>query len=180
MSPSGAQNKDSYAFEKRRFIGFDNNLKTPCMWQKWKRREYFKQLRLVRYKAYMPYVNFGIQRGMLVTVAMFTRSTLQKATIRHQASGLQGNTETEMSRDAIMDSFRDPDTGKTDMTAEETQQTAVLDTATAGIYYVDGVEWEYDDKRKNMQQILYLIKKGPVTQYVDGTSGIKLNKDVKM
>ena len=45
-----------------------------------------------------------------------------------------------------------------------------MNIAISGIYYIDGVEFEYNKSREDIIQTLYLVKKGDINNWDNRTS----------
>ena len=51
----------------------------------------------------------------------------------------------------------------------------VLNTSISGMYFIDGIEFNYNRNEKRIKQVLYLIKRGDSMSYLNATSKIKMS-----
>ena len=51
----------------------------------------------------------------------------------------------------------------------------VLNTSISGMYFIDGIEFNYNRNEKRIKQVLYLIKRGDSMSYVNAASKIKMS-----
>lgn len=155
-SKTGKKNINNYEFQNFEFSGVEMAMLTPTIKQKRLHDEYFAQQRTYKFKVKLSKPNFGLERGMLVSILWFEENPVNKATIVNRHDNLfEGGGE---------DPIDTPDNGGHD--ALDNAYVAPVDDAVSGLYYIDGIVWEYTNHEKIIQS-LYLIKKGPITQYFD-------------
>ena len=53
----------------------------------------------------------------------------------------------------------------------------VLNTSISGMYFIDGIEFNYNRNEKKIKQVLYLIKRGESMSYVNAASKIKVSNE---
>ncbi len=168
-SKTAVKNTTDFEFHNQHFAGFEMSMLTPTVQQRHIHDEYFKQQRAHMFKATLMQPNFGLERGMLCMVLWFAQDPTQKAIILSQSPNLEEGGDGEQPR-------------KTTDEDESifNQYEPVMDTVLSGMYYIDGIVWEYgndyDTEGNKIQQHLYLIKKGPVTQYYDKTGMIRFTQ----
>ena len=152
-SARGEENLDDYTFETKKFLGFEMAELTPTLKQSIIHDEYFKQLRSHRYFATLDKINLGLERGCLVNVLWYVNDITQKGIIASDSEKLSGIPSDPGNDPSIID-----------------QKDGILDKTISGTYYIDGIEWTYDNITNKFAQHLYLIKKGTLTQYADPTT----------
>lgn len=129
----------------------------PLNLQERKRDAFFNKLRAKTLKVVMKNINLGLQRGTLLGVNIFEYDPTKKNIILQGYQNVDGNYSLE----------QDP--------MEDTRATAdndslgVPNNALTGMYYIDGMEFKYNENVQQIIQTLYLIKK-------DGFAGNYSNK----
>lgn len=156
-----------YEFAKTSFIGFECSTNTPICKQKYIHDKYFEKLRSRKLKVTLEQPNFMLERGMLTGVCIFEYETLKKRKILANMTNFTG----------------DKDSDKEDPSVQTALQNNVIDNPTplfnpaiSGIYYIDGVEFEYNTSREDIIQTLYLIKKGEIYNWDNRTSKPKFKE----
>lgn len=159
-------NCNGYSFKKQYFSGYEYGDKedhnTPVLMQKTIHDNLLRKYRAKRLEVKMARPNFGIQRGTLINVAIFEYTTLGKRQIWQQYMGITGDqsTETNKSSKEIETIFMDPNT-------------PLMNIAISGLYYVDGMSFEYDKDNEEVLQRLFLIKKGILSNYLNAKAVTK-------
>lgn len=142
--------------------------------QKMLRESYFDKLRAHVLKVEMSKINFGLERGTLVILTIFDASNEGKATIFNSTTNIFGGRTDDTN-----------DTDKMDVTLEsQTRLDKEVDNrwtapnmSLTGMYYIDGMEFIYDDDNNEIIQYLYLIKKtANITNYNDAPA--RMNYDL--
>ena len=163
-SNAGQNFTDNYEFSSQEFAGFEMSSMTPTISQRHRHDEYFKKHRAHMVKASLLETNFGLERGMLCSLLWFVSDPVKKSII--------ANTEPNLTESDITSEIKntvDNDASK----IIDREHEPVLDTAISGIYYIDGIDWEYDSELERITQHLYMIKKGNVTEYYDKTNAVR-------
>jgi hypothetical protein len=168
LSTSG-EDTSQYSFQKTKFLGVEMADKNPILKQKTLRDKYFEKIRSKVLLVKLRYTNFGLQRGMLTNVI------INETDYRKQSKILsQMGTEYKGAQDSDTIPEEQIEVMKENI---GNQDTYVLNTALSGIYYIDGVEFKYDDDSQQIEQQLYLIKKGNIVDWDSSTATLKVNTD---
>lgn len=170
-SLTGKKYQDSFEFQNQEFAGFEMSTMTPTINQRRIHDIYFRQQRAHMFKATLQQPNFGLERGMLVMILWCLDDAVQKATSLNQSPNL--TTEDTSDAGQIRQNSADDE-------AIGDIRKPIIDESLSGFYYIDGTDWEYDGNNgEKIQQHLYLIKKGPITQYYDNTGLTRFNANGK-
>lgn len=116
--------------------------------------------------------NFGLQRGTLINVLVTTVDTALKRKIMTNASNITGENADSIKEDNIE---LPEGTNKRDMITDE--NTAIPNIAKTGMYYIDGMTFEYKQSEGKIIQTLYLIKKDMVSNLQNITTAPKFNEN---
>lgn len=165
-SNAGNNFSSDYEFHNQEFAGFEMSSMTPTISQRRKHDEYFKKHRAHIVKATLVETNFGLERGMLCTLLWFVSDPTKKSIIANTDANLQETNYTGEIKDRV-------DNDASNSIAIEHEP--VLDTSMSGLYYIDGIDWEYDSEVERISQHLYLIKKGDVTEFYDRTNARRVS-----
>ena len=151
-----------FQFRKVRFIGYEygdpEDHNTPVLNQKSIHDCVFTKARQKRLVLKMSKANFGLQRGTLVNVVIFETSEVGKRQMWQNMMNLSGDkTANPLPSSEKMEKFFE------DNTAE------LLNASVSGMYYIDGMSFEYDidNKDNELIQRIFLIKKGNEFDYVN-------------
>lgn len=142
-------------------------------YQKTIRKKFFQLKRAKYYKLVLTNPNLGLQRGTLVNISYFTKDNVVKQKILEAGSNvaaMDARTSIEPDKwDDIDDTtFRDW------IMSESTQ---IQDPSKCGLYYIDGMTFEYSYSENAIVQTLYLIKKGIVSNLQNNTTAPKFRPD---
>jgi hypothetical protein len=111
-------------------------------------------------------LNINLERGSLINIQIFEYDNATKAQMLNLSDNLsaKGNTSTKPSDeiDNKQDVINNPMFG-------------VPNLSISGIYFIDGIEYEYRRGNEKITQILYLIKQTPVNNYLNMSSLPKLS-----
>lgn len=135
----------------------------PTAIQKEIRKAYLINLRTKRLKVFMDDYNLGLQRGTFINFAAFTDNPQHKQKLMNEGSALEKPREDNIIEDNKIDNIDSHDVMLNDAVS-------ILDMSVSGIYYIDGMEFEYDSKFQQIKQILYLIPKGTTNQLINSDS----------
>ena len=97
-----------------------------------------------------------LERGMLTSVMIFEYDHIKKRKILANFSNFYGETETDK---------EDPEVQNALKNNEVDYATPIMNIAISGIYYIDGLEFEYNKLREDIVQTLYLVKKGEIRNW---------------
>lgn len=165
-SVDGLRRSDKYRFGTQKNIGFEcgsvEDRNTPVLLQKQIHDAYFQKLRAKRLKVVMDTLNLGLQRGTLVWVLNYEYSVEGKRGIFENMKNLYGDISDMPDQPSDWQNriIHDPNTGIPDM-------------AVSGLYYIDGMSFEYTDHNQAITQSLFLIKNGPLLNYYNKTTLVR-------
>ena len=116
--------------------------------------------------------NLGLQRGTLVNIIIVESDPKVKSIIINNSNNLLNEGETEAATFNNDSSVRTSD-------VIQNNEVEIPNTALSGLYYIDGVTFEFDaSKGQRIFQKLYLIKKGPLMNYSAPNAPIHINKNI--
>lgn len=150
-----------YEFAHTDFIGFEFSPNTPICKQKKIHDKYFEKFRARRLKVVLEQPNFMLERGMLTSVAIFEYDIIKKRKMLSNDSNFHGEAESDKESPEVETALKN---------GEIDYPTPLLNTAISGIYYIDGLEFEYNKYREDIIQTLYLVKKGEIRNWDNRTS----------
>lgn len=108
------------------------------------------KLKKKRAKCVLARPNYGLQRGTLIGISLWTDSKVPKEQIRENINQIAKDSNINI------DEYTDM------LSAITTNQGAQMpDITNSGLYYIDGMEFYYDINTKKIRQTLYLIMKSP-------------------
>ena len=132
------------------------------------RHNYLERLRAKRLKVVMQRANLGLQRGTLVNISIWEAETSRKSQLIQGSSHIGETDKTEPDN---------PDTGLNNRTYIGQEGNQVPNGAVSGLYYIDGMEFEWDNWNRDIKQTLYLIKKGRMSNPANKYSTPVVNPD---
>lgn len=172
---SGVDNINRYTFERNKFcLNFDGDglVERKTIHQQWMNKKRAKRLIV---ELCVP--NFGLLRGTLVNVALIEYDAKKKAKIISSLEQFDGK-------------YGDDDDSRMGYTEEEQQaqdeyigdissdgEKGLLNMFTSGIYYIDGVDFNYDTNGQEITQTLYLLKHSGIMSTMDNLSVPKFRMD---
>lgn len=170
-SVDGAARLKEYNYRKRVDVGpeFGNSEdgNTPIQYQQQIHDAYFKKLRAKRLVIELDNPNFGLQRGTLVNIAVFEYDNENKRSMVANTVNVIGYQEGTESNVHIDKEFND----KIDADGY-----GMMNPTVSGMYYIDGMSFEYSDRYQKVIQRLYLIRKGFINNPTNITSEPKIAK----
>lgn len=166
----GQNFKNVYDFEKNSFIGtemgseVDNN--TPVLLQKERRNAFMSKLQSKTLKVNLKDINVGLERGMLVNIAIYEFDRVNKVKMIQNSNNAKDGGDQTLEAGKIEDKnleefLNNPKLG-------------LPNVSVSGIYFINGIEYYYDPKQKKMMQTLYLVKQTKHTNYINYSSFAKL------
>lgn len=162
-SIDGLRRSDKYKFMVQKNLGFEcgstEDKNTPVLLQKQLHDAYFQKLRAKRLKIIMDTPNLGLQRGTLVWILIYEYSVEGKRNIFQNLKNLYGD---------VSDIPDEPSEWQNKVIHDI--NVGIPDMAISGLYYIDGMGFEYSDHRQNITQYLFLIKNGPLLNYMNTTT----------
>ena len=137
---------------------------TPVLKQKMIHDNYFRKYRAKTLEVKLAKPNFGLQRGTLISLAIFEYSELGKRQMWQNWYNISGD-KTEMPNPSSVEleqMFSDSTLG-------------FINLSVSGIYYIDGMSFEYDVKNEEHELIqkVYLIRRGIIPGYINSDSFAK-------
>lgn len=165
LSQAGVKFNDDYMFHRVSFIGMEMADSNPILKQTTLRDKYFEKLRSRMLKITMTKPNYGLMRGCVVNVDMFEYDAIKKQKIIGQMQGAYGDQDsdeiTEEQKKMISLALRNDNIG-------------VLNPALSGQYYIDGMEFVYEQSEQKIKQVLWLIKKGNIVDWDNRATKVKV------
>ena len=165
LSQAGVKFNDDYMFHKTSFIGMEMANENPILKQTTLRDKYFEKIRSRMLKITMARPNYGLMRGCVVNVDMFEYGPAQKQKIISQLQGVYGDQES--------DGF-DEEQKRLISVALSNDNIGVLNPALSGQYYIDGMEFVYEQSEQKVKQVLWLIKKGNIVDWDNRATRVKV------
>lgn len=126
--------------------------------QKVIRNAFFRKHRQQILEVTLKYLNFGLQRGCLVNLAIYEDNAKLKQMTIGNVNNLGGSKSLDQSH---LDT--PPEYDEKDILLDEGTQ--MPNWKLSGLYYIDGMRFEYNYETDEMVQILILFKKGVTTGY---------------
>lgn len=169
-SIEGKAHHNEYNYQKFNFAGpeygNEEDGNTPILNQKVIHDSYFRKLRARRMIIEMNTANFGLQRGTFVTVMIYQYDPEAKKYISDNMNNVAGDK-----------GKKSPEYSAQEQRELDSPAFPLIDPAKSGIYYIDGMTFEYDMSYQKYIQKLYLIKKDTIGEYANSESNIKLKGD---
>ena len=134
------------------------------------RNSFFDKIRANILKLHLVRTNFGIQRGTLINLVFFTNQADLKHTILTSSSNIAGE-----NKETNFDKLTLGGMNKKDLIQDEGIELPI--PSLSGLYYVDSMKFIYNKSKAEIDQYLYLIKKGPITNLVNKTTPTRLQND---
>lgn len=152
-SIDGTSLASEYSYRKQEYLGpeYGDDENTPILNSKVLHDSYFRKLRAKRLKIEMETPNLGLQRGTLVTVMVYEYNNVNKRyMLAHNPSAFETNATDDEGPKITTEDTRDIDN----------DGQGFLNTSVTGMYYIDGMSFEYNIKYQKFVQFLYLVRKG--------------------
>ena len=143
-------------------------------YQKLIREKYFQLKRSKYFELELARNNFGLQRGTLVNITYFTRDPAIKQKILEGSSAVLGIDPENIEPDNFK--FEGPD-GETEKDLIMNEDTQIPDPSKSGLYYIDGMTFEYSYSWGHIKQKLLLIKKGLISNLQNNHTSPKFNSE---
>lgn len=147
--------------------GYDINL------QKKIRNAFFKKMRQSLLYVKLKTINFGLQRGTLINIAIYENDARNKDFMIKNRSRL-AHKEPEVEEDKL-ELPEDMDIKTEDLVSKD--EIWLPNFKLSGMYYIDGMKFEYDPEVGKIDQTLILIKKGSASGYMNKHNGMGLPID---
>ena len=155
-SVDGIKGIDDYKYENIEFIGTfqtDDDEETCKIFQKQIVENFFNKLHSKILKVELENANYSLQRGMLLTLLIEEYDIANKQFIE------------ENNKNVVSDGEEEDSSEKTALSANErnnisNDEIGILNPSLSGLYYIDGIEFNYYHGEQRIGQTLYLIRKG--------------------
>lgn len=166
-SPAGIYEGSQYGFAKQEFLGYEcgdpEEHNTPVLLQGMIHDNFFKKQRAKRLIVTMSLPNFGLQRGTLINVVIMRKDTMEKYATAISLSNLDG----------------EGTGGKKELSNQELSsviegEAELPDPMLSGMYYIDGMEFIYEEETQKTTQNLFLIKRDVYKSITGDTNRIKV------
>lgn len=171
LSVDGQEKFKDYSYRKQKFMGpeFGNedDGNTPILIQKQLHDSYLRRMRAKRLVVEMNNPNLGLQRGTLVNVAIYEYHNQNKRTMVANATSIPGD-KSEAESDVTID--------KNLANNIDADGYGFINPSVSGMYYIDGMTFEYEDRYQKFVQRLYLIRKGFNRNLTNFTSYPKISE----
>ena len=154
-SATGQKNQNDYMFETTSFSGFEMADMNPILKQSLLREKFFEKIRSRMIVIKMTTPNLGLERGTLLNVNIYEYNPIKKQKIIADFPALaQDNSATieEEAKPLLKEVTFDINQG-------------IMNPAMSGMYYIDGMEFKYDNYSQQLEQYLFLIKKGQLIDW---------------
>lgn len=158
-SRSGIDDKDEYQqFQTSSFYGFEMSVSRPVLKQRATRADWFKKRRMRMLKVKLQTLNLGLQRGTLVTVMLYETEPLK---IRKLIDAAKQHFEPSYSDDASRIEYTDEQQELISEHALDNHSSHdyFMNYNLSGMYYIDAMEFEYEQGSGRIEQTLYLWHK---------------------
>jgi hypothetical protein len=118
--------------------------------------------------------NFGLMRGMLLQVTFYEYSDAGKKKILDEASNIVFDEKQKNDKVNIEPST--PEAIDKNEEIKNDNRTGMLNPALSGLYYIDGVKFEYNMNNQKIVQTLQLLKKDRIANISNKHTFPKLNE----
>lgn len=156
----GKKDTQEYSFRKVEFLGCDMSEDTPYLIQSKIREHWIQKRKSKQLTIELNKPNFGLERGTLITVGIFEDEPRKKVGVTQTAENVSSENKAKENERNVVDETKPP----VDMDTVSSETSFAGNPALSGIYYIDGMMFEYSKDTRKTTQILFLIKQSP-----DGT-----------
>lgn len=140
----------------------------PIVMQNKIREKYFDKLRYRYLIVRLKQPNFGLQRGTLVNVFIMEYDTMVKKQIISQVGNVYARIEdSELVKDNPLKSMIYDHLNSDANDVIMNQTSGIPNFALCDQYYIDKMTFDYDFEKETVTHTLFLIKKGPLTNYTN-------------
>lgn len=166
-SIDGSSGLQGYNYIKETYLGDEcgdpEDKNTPVLGQKQIHDAFLRKLRTRTLEVIMEKPNFGLQRGTLILVLDFVSSQEAKRNIAQNWNNL--GTENQ-------ETTANPSSGELEQKIQ-TPYTPFPNYSTSGVYYIDGMVFEYNNYNQQIEQRLYLLKRSPYVDFQNYSTNTK-------
>lgn len=154
----------TFNFENNMYVGIELGLETdgntPILLQEKRRNAFLTKTGKKKLRVIMKEPHLGLQRGTLVNMILYTYDAGAKSKLMQNTSNLTNNIDDELENDEEML------TTEENRTLTQNEQLGVIDMSVSGMYFIDGIKFEYN-QTTGLSQTLWLIRKDPDVNYFD-------------
>ena len=154
----------TFNFENNKYIGIELGLETdgntPILLQEKRRNAFLTKTGKKKLRVIMKEPHLGLQRGTLVNMILYTYDAGAKAKLMQNTANLTNNIDDKLEDDEEML------TTEENRTLTQNEQLGVIDMSVSGMYFIDGIKFEYN-QTTGLSQTLWLIRKDPDVNYFD-------------
>ena len=161
------QKVEEYSTQHMRNFAIECN-EHPCNKQQLIRDKFLSKHRQRILEVKLKALNLGLQRGTLVNVIIFADSKEEKKLILSSSSNV-----IEPSKEIKEDNMQIDGISTTDLI--EREDISLPNIGLSGMYYIDGMRFEYSYKENKISQYLLLIKRGSLSNLSNFETAPKLN-----
>lgn len=186
-SIEGTIGSNLYEFHQTEFLGCDmtEDGDTPYLMQQSIRKMYLNKKRSKQFNVILDHVNWGFERGTLITVLMSEDDPEKiKAIDLYGEDNLTNPTispsEASKTPEDVAETFKEPPVAnkKSIPSGDLTNGgNMIVNPSLTGIYYIDGIEYVYEHGEEHLYQYLFLIKKDGSSSMLNQYAGPKLEKE---
>lgn len=155
----GKTDSARYNFEIVDFIGTEMADNTPILVQEKQRKSFLSGYRSSILEVTLDEINLGIQRGTLINVDLYVYSKEEKINMITMLYMAAGHTYGE-----AREYLKSKDANFIESLNDDTIEMPNFELS--GLYYVDGIEYEYSAASRRFVETLYLIKRDPIRHTV--------------
>lgn len=167
-SVDGLQGLEDYKYENIEFIGTNQLEGDVCeLYQGEIIKNYFNKLNAKILKVKLPIANYTLQRGMILQVIIEEYEINNKQSIIDNFSNASTVQDDEQEIYASDENYKDRSNIVDDYNG-------VINPSLSGLYYINGMELEYNAGDQKFEQTLYLIKKGLTNNLLNKYTSVKL------
>lgn len=169
----GRNFKDVYNFEKMKFLGIEmaseEDGETPVLFQQKRRDAFLAKLNSKILKVELVDFNIGLERGMLINLAIFEYEKTKKGEILRQTANLSKD------GDVNLEDTSNSGDGTDINEILNNENAGVINLSVSGIYFINGIDYTYTPSSKQIKQTLYLIRQIPSTNFTNYSSLPKID-----
>lgn len=127
--------------------------------------------------------NLGLQRGTLLNIVIVDDNARIKSIMMNNPDNLyshiNSNEDPSQTHPDIKTTGEEANDVPTNKDIVTNNSIEMINYALSGLYYIDGITFEYDNKKEQkIYQTLYLIKKGDWANYTTANAPLHINKNI--
>lgn len=175
MDENSIEGKDNetYKFRKLVFLGCEMS-DEPYMIQEQIRKRWLEKKRAKQLTVELARPNYGLERGTLVNVGIMETEPGKMRMIYQNFKNTKEETKKEDENYNV-----DNDAEPINISDVTDGNTAMVNPALSGMYYIDGMKYVYTKDYGKVIQVLYLIKKGEDNNLFHSKSSTNITEEQK-